>query len=147
MATVPDRPEMDAVETHGAGTDPLRERSLDFAVRIVGASKRLRERHREFVLADQLLRSGTSIGANLSEAVYAASRPDFLNKNKTALKECSETLYWLALLRKCGLLSEEEARSLWSECHQLRLMIASVCKTLESGQRPRTLCPTKGSLP
>ena len=114
------------------GRNPLREASLDFAVAIVGAAKRLREERREFALADQLLRSGTSIGANLSEAVYAASRPDFLNKNKIALKECAETLYWLNLLRRCGLLPPDDARRLWRACDQLRRMIASVCKTIES---------------
>lgn len=120
------------METGKNRNDPLRERSLDFAVAIVAACRHLREKHREFSLADQLLRSGTSIGANLSEAVYAASRPDFLNKNKIALKECSETLYWLTLARRCNLLPEETARPLWTTCDQLRRMIISVCKTLES---------------
>lgn len=118
--------------------DPLRKQSLEFAVRVVAAARRLREERREFALADQLLRSGTSIGANLSEAVYAASRADFLNKNKIALKECSETLYWIQLLQRCGLLAEEDARGLWSACDQLRRMIASVCKTTEN---------TKGTTP
>ena len=116
--------------------DPLREQSLEFAVRIVGAARRLREEHKEYSLADQLLRSGTSIGANLSEAVYAASRSDFLNKNKIALKECSETLYWLNLLQRCNLIPKEHARSLWKTCDQLRRMIASVCKTIESTKGP-----------
>ena len=120
------------METAENRNDPLRERSLDFAVKIVAACRHLREKHREFSLADQLLRSGTSIGANLSEAVYAASRPDFLNKNKIALKECSEPLYWLTLVRRCNLLPEETARPLWTTCDQLRRMIISVCKTLES---------------
>lgn len=117
--------------------DPLREQSLEFGVRIVGAARRLREEHREFSLADQLLRSGTSIGANLSEAVYAASRSDFLNKNKIALKECSETLYWLHLLQRCNLIPKEDARSLWKTCDQLRRMIASACKTIESTKGPK----------
>lgn len=120
------------METGENRNDPLRERSLDFSVQIVAACRHLREKHREFSLADQLLRSGTSIGANLSEAVYAASRPDFLNKNKIALKECSETLYWLTLAHRCNLLPEETARPLWTTCDQLRRMIISVCKTLES---------------
>ena len=120
------------METGENRNDPLRERSLDFAVQIVAACRHLREKHREFSLADQLLRAGTSIGANLSEAVYAASRPDFLNKNKIALKECSETLYWLTLAHRCNLLSPDQARPLISTCDQLRRMIISVCKTLES---------------
>lgn len=120
------------METGENRNDPLRERSLDFAVRIVAACRHLREKHHEFSLADQLLRAGTGIGANLSEAVYAASRPDFLNKNKIALKECSETLYWLTLAHRCNLLPEETATPLWTTCDQLRRMIISVCKTLES---------------
>lgn len=107
--------------------DPLRERSLEFAVRIVETAKRIREERREFALADQLLRSGTSIGANLSEAVFASSRPDFLSKNKIALKECSETLYWLRLLFRCNLLPEAEYTSLDSDCSQLLRMMISVC--------------------
>ena len=112
--------------------DPLREQSVEFAVQVVAAARRVREEHKEYALADQLLRSGTSIGANLSEAVYASSRPDFLAKNKIALKECSETLYWLTLVRRCNLLPEETARPLWTTCDQLRRMIVSTCKTLES---------------
>ena len=118
------------------GKDPLRERSLEFAVRIVGTARRLREERREFGLADQLLRSGTSIGANLSEAVFASSRPDFLSKNKIALKECSETLYWLRLLSRCNLLPEEEYASLQSDCTQLLRMMISVCKTIETTPSP-----------
>ena len=76
------------------------------------------------------LASGTSIGANLSEAVYAASRPDLLNKNKIALKECSETLYWLTLAHRCNLLPGETVQPLLAQCDQLRRMIVSVCKTL-----------------
>ena len=128
--------------------DPLRERSLEFAVRIVETTKRIREEHREFALADQLLRSGTSIGANLSEAVYAASRPDFLSKNKIALKECAETLYWIRLLSRCNLLSESEARSLHSDCSQLLRMMISVCKTIEvNPTEPRTTPPSKKGSP
>jgi four helix bundle protein len=111
---------------------PLREMSMDFAVHIVALARELRNGPKEYALADQVLRSGTSIGANLSEAVYAASRPDFLNKNKIALKECSETLYWLTLAHRCNLLSPDQARPLISTCDQLRRMIISVCKTLES---------------
>ena len=122
--------------------DPLRERSLEFAVRIVGTARRLREEQREFALADQLLRSGTSIGANLSEAVFASSRPDFLSKNKIALKECSETLYWLRLLSRCNLLSETESRSLQLDCTQLLRMMISVCKTIENKQASNQPAPS-----
>jgi four helix bundle protein len=120
------------MENKGRREDPLRELSLEFAERVVATARRVREEHKEFSLADQLLRSGTSIGANLSEAVYAASRSDFLNKNKIALKECSETLYWIQLLQRCGLIPKEDARPLWKTCDQLRRMIASACKTIET---------------
>ena len=111
---------------------PLQEKSMDFAVRIVELARELRNGPKEYALADQILRSGTAIGANLAEATFAASRKEFLVKCKIALKECSETLYWLTLVRRCNLLPEETALPLLTTCDQLRRMIISVCKTLES---------------
>ena len=79
----------------------VRRKSLLFARRIVMLYQYLCEEKREYVLSKQLLRSGTSIGANISEAQYASSRKDFLNKLYIALKESAETLYWLELLYSC----------------------------------------------
>ena len=110
---------------------PLRNKSLDFAVRVVQTSRKLREEKREFALADQFLRSGTSIGANLSEAAFAPSSKDFLNKCKIALKECSETLFWIRLFERCGLLPATETESLRADCEELRKMLSASCKTVE----------------
>ena len=108
----------------------IRIKSLRFAKRVVQASQFLRETKGEYVLSKQLLRSGTSIGANVSEAQYASSRKDFLNKMYIALKECAETLYWLELLESCEYLSSEEYTSLHRDCEELRKMLSSITKTL-----------------
>ncbi len=115
--------------------DPLKEKSLAFAVEIVKTTKRLRDESREFALADQLLRSGTSIGANLAEARYAASKRDFLAKCKIAQKECAETSFWLQLLSRCELLPEDQVRSLSDACAELRRMLSATCKTLEVAEK------------
>ena len=111
--------------------DPLREKSMTFAVRIVKLNHWLCDEKKEFALADQLLRSGTSIGANLAEAVYAPTQRDFLNKNKIALKECSETLFWIELLQRSAILTNEQAASINKDCAELRKMLSSTCKTIE----------------
>ena len=110
---------------------PLRNKSMDFAVRIVALSRTLREERKEFSLADQLLRAGTSIGANLAEAAYATSLKDFLNKCKISLKECAETQFWLALLAKCGFFTEDRLAPLKEDCEELRKMLSATCKTTE----------------
>ncbi len=90
----------------------VQAKSMAFAKRIVFACHYLREQKQEYVLSKQLLRSGTSIGANIAEAQYGSSRKDFLNKLYIALKECAETKYWLELLLECGYLSAAEHQSL-----------------------------------
>ncbi len=107
----------------------VRHCSLAFAKRIVFASRYLREEKHEYVLSKQLLRSGTSIGANIAEAQYAISRKDFLNKMYIALKECAETLYWLELLASCEYLSAGEYDSLYSDCEGIRKLLSSITKT------------------
>ena len=113
--------------------DPLKAKSMDFAVRIVRLSRWLRSERKEFAIADQVLRSGTSIGANLSEARYAASRKDFLNKCKIALKECSETMFWLELLFKSGIAEESQMISMINDCREMRLLLSASCRTIEKG--------------
>ena len=81
-------------------------------------------------MSKQLLRSGTSIGANLAEAVYASSRKDFTAKLYIALKECAETAYWLELLYECDYLSAPIHTSLRTDCEELRKMLSSSTKTL-----------------
>ncbi len=109
----------------------IKDKSLVFAKRIVLAYKYLCEERKEFVLSKQLLRSGTSIGANVAEAQYAISRKDFLNKNYIALKECAETLYWLELLVSCDYLTATEYESLYADCEELRKLLSSITKTVK----------------
>ena len=90
---------------------------------------------KEFVLSKQILRSGTSIGANLAEAECAISKKDFLSKIYIALKECSETLYWLELLTETDYLSEQEFKSLNADCDELRRMLSATTKTISSAQQ------------
>ena len=80
-------------------------------------------------MSKQLLRSGTSIGANIAEAQYGSSRKDFLNKLYIALKECAETLYWLELLSSCGYISPSEYESLFHDCDELRRILSSSTKS------------------
>jgi len=106
------------------------EKSRKFAIRIYNLYKHLCDTKHEYTLAKQLLRSGTSIGANLSEAQYSISRKEFLVKTKIALKECSETEFWLDLFKETGLLNQNEYDSIFQDCKEiLRLLIAST-KTL-----------------
>ena len=110
---------------------PSRTKSLLFAKRIVSLYRYLCEEKREFVLSKQLLRCGTSIGANLAEAQYGSSRKDFLNKVYIALKECAETLYWLELLASCGYLTDAEYESLYADCEELRKILSSITKSTQ----------------
>ena len=116
--------------------DPLKDKSMAFAVQIVKLAKWLREEKKEFSLADQILRSGTSIGANLAEARHAASRKDFLAKCKISLKECSETLFWIELLERSVLLAPAQAKSLSVDCNDIRRILSASCKTLERNLQP-----------
>lgn len=109
-----------------------REKSKRFAVRIVKLYQYLRDEKREYVLSKQLLRSGTSIGANLAEAECAISRKDFLSKVYIALKECAETKYWLELLHETDYLSEDAYQSIYGDCEELRRMLSATTKTINS---------------
>jgi four helix bundle protein len=111
-------------------------KSKKFAVRIVGLYKQLCSEKKEFVMARQILKSGTSIGANLSEAKYAISRKDFLAKKSIALKECAETEYWLELLHETKYLPDEEFASLLTDCKALLKILVSTIKTLKSNNQP-----------
>ena len=107
-----------------------KQKSLAFAKRIVRVYQFLTSEKSEYVISKQLLRSGTSIGANLAEAVYASSRKDFTAKLYIALKECAETLYWLELLHECDYLSAPIYTSLRTDCEELRKMLSASTKTL-----------------
>ncbi|MCM1139558.1 MAG: four helix bundle protein [Muribaculum sp.] len=108
------------------------DKSLDFAVRIVNLHSFLRDDKHEYVMSKQLLRSGTSIGANIAESQYAQSTPDFLSKLYVALKECSETRYWLKLLSRTKLLSPQEFESMENDASELYALLTSIIKSTKS---------------
>ena len=114
----------------GFQTDnPVRSKSFHFAVRIVNLCKFLHDEHKEFILSKQLLRSGTSIGANIAEAQQAQSKADFISKMNIALKETYETDYWLRLLFATQYLSQEAFDSIVSDCTELKKLLVSIVKT------------------
>ena len=105
------------------------DKSFEFAVRIVNLCKHLRYKKKEFVLSKQLLRSGTSIGANVSEGRRAQSKADFLAKMSIALKEANETLYWLKLLHRTDYLNEKQFESLNKDLQEIISLLTASCKT------------------
>lgn len=107
-------------------------KSKKFAVRIVNLYKYLYNDKNEYVLSKQILRSGTSIGANIAEAECGSSKKDFLNKIYISLKECAETIYWLDLLFETDYLNQKEYISLKNDCEELRKMLSSTTKTISS---------------
>ncbi len=114
----------------------IKDKSMKFAIRIVKLYKFLCESKKEYVLSKQILRSGTSIGANVAEAEYGISKKDFQAKMYIAFKECAETLYWLELLHSCDYLIEKEYKSLYIDCDELRKLLSSITKTVrELGMR------------
>lgn len=113
----------------------IEEKSFSFAVRIVNLYKYLLESQKEYTLSKQLLRCGTSIGANVAEAQHAQSRPDFLAKMKIASKEASETQYWLKLLYKTEFLTESQYNSLRTDIDEIASILVSICKTLQTQQQ------------
>jgi len=105
------------------------QKSKDFAIRIVRLYQYLSSEKREYVLSKQLLKSGTSIGANLSEAIYGISFKDFVSKVYISLKECAESKYWLELLFKTNYISETEYNSIDSDCTELIKLLTATAKT------------------
>ncbi len=104
-------------------------KSMAFAVRIVNLYKYLTTRRRELVLSKQVLKSGTSIGANIREANSAQSKSDFVAKLAIALKECDETGYWLELLFRTEYVSERQYKSLESDRGEIFALLTSIIKT------------------
>ncbi len=110
----------------------VQQKSMKFAVRIVRLSQYLQEEKKEFVLSKQILRCGTSIGANLAEAAAAFSRKDFLAKSYIAFKECSETLYWLQLLKETEYIDINMYQSIHQDCEELKKILSSITKTTKN---------------
>ena len=105
----------------------LRDKSKAFAIRIIKLYKFLWEEKKEFVISKQILRCGTSIGANFAEAIYGVSEADFMNKLSIAQKEASETIYWLELLYETDFITKEQFDSMLADADELvRLLAASI---------------------
>ena len=109
----------------------LRTKSQEFAKSVVMLCRNMKHNGVESALINQLLRSGTSIGANIHEAQYAQGTKDFISKLEIALKECNETEYWIELLCNVKSISEEDFKLLQKECVELRRMLVSSVTTLK----------------
>ena len=112
----------------------LRMLSMDFAVEIVNLVRELRSKH-ENVIANQIGRSGTSIGANIHEANYAQGKKDFISKLEIALKEASETGYWLELLHRTSYIDDVQHKSLSEKCASIRVMLIASCRTAKENEK------------
>ena len=110
----------------------LANMSTDFAVKILKLTDTIKG---HYSLSNQLERSSTSIGANIREAKYAHSRPDFIAKLQIALKECYETEYWIEIAQRADLISEESAKSLLHECGVIRRMLISSVNTAKENSK------------
>ena len=112
----------------------LRDLSMDFSVQIINLVKDLKAKH-ETVISNQIGRSGTSIGANIYEANYAQGKKDFISKLEIALKEASETGYWLELLFRTKYIDERTYKSLNEQCTSIRVMLVASCRTAKENQQ------------
>ncbi len=105
------------------------DKAKDFAVEIVNLCRDIKREQKESILTNQLLRSGTSIGANIHESKYAHSKADFTAKMQIALKECYESEYWLEILNRTGYLPDNRYSSLKNNCGAIRRMLISSIRT------------------
>lgn len=112
--------------------NPLKDKSYKFALRIVKLYKHLIEEKKEFVLSKQVLRSGTSIGANIAEGNQAQSKSDFIHKLSISHKEAFETEYWLCLLQDSEYITEKQAESLINDCQEIQKILTSSIKTAKT---------------
>ena len=115
----------------------LAKKSKTFAIRIINLYKYLCNEKREYVLSKQILKSGTSIGANIREAKYAQSRNDYISKFSISLKESNETLYWLELLGETEYITKLEWESLSNDCLEILKMLQSTIITLKTKEQPK----------
>ena len=112
----------------------LAELSMDFSVDIINLVKHLKSNH-ESIISNQIGRSGTSIGANIHEAQYAQGKKDFVSKLEIALKEASETGYWLELLFRTKYIDEQTFKTLSDKCTSIRVILIASCKTAKENSK------------
>jgi four helix bundle protein len=107
----------------------LLELTSEFSVEIINICDEAKENKKAKAILNQLLRSGTSIGANVHEGNYASSKADFINKFQIALKECYETEYWLKLFAQTNIISEDKFKPIFAKCCKIRTILAASVKT------------------
>jgi four helix bundle protein len=110
-------------------------KSKTFALRVINLYKYLTGEKREFVLSKQLLRSGTSIGANVREAIRGQTRPDFYAKLNISLKEADESSYWLELLRESGYINNEQFTGIYADCNEIISILVAITKKQKGEKR------------
>jgi four helix bundle protein len=110
----------------------IENKSFQFAIRTVRLYKFLCEEKKEYILSKQLLRAGTSIGANVTESQQAQSKPDFVSKISIALKEASETKYWIKLLGATEYLSENQTKSILDDCVEIEKILVTILKSAKN---------------
>ena len=115
--------------------NPVLEKSKTFAIRIIRLYQYLTTEKKEYILSKQILRSGTSIGANIRESVRAQSTADFQAKMQISLKEADETEYWLELLKETDYITGNAAESLLADCEELIRLIVAIVKTSKDGKQ------------
>ena len=111
------------------------DKSKAFALKVIALYKKLCDKNREFVMSKQLLKSGTSIGANIKEAEQGQSKADFYAKLYIALKEASETEYWLELLHESGYIGEEDFCAIYRDCQEIIKILVAITKHKNNGNR------------
>jgi len=130
------------LEVKGISENIIEKKSYAFAINVVNAYKKLEGRG-EYVLSKQLLRSGTSIGANVMEGLRAQSRKDFVSKMNIALKEANESEYWIRLLMDTGYLNKVDNQSLLIECKEICRILSSIVKTANNNLNNNVKEPTE----
>ena len=118
----------------GQNENIVQQKSYEFALRVVRLHTYLNNEKKEYIISNQLFRAGTSIGANLAEAKYAQSRADFISKCHIALKESSESSYWISLLHDSDILSDTEYDSISQDLNELLALLTSIVKTSKKSQ-------------
>ena len=113
----------------------IQDESKAFAIRIINLYKYLRENKHELVLSKQLLRSGTSIGANISESVFGQSDMDFISKLSIALKESNETRYWLELLHETNYLDDKQFISIYDDYEKIKATLINIINTTKKNRK------------
>lgn len=121
------------------GENLLVDLSKQFAIDTINLCTEIQNNLKNYVLANQLLRSGTSVGANIHEANYASSRADFINKLQIALKECYESEYWLDIFKETNIITKEKYESMFLQCSKIRKLLVSSINTAKKNQQKRAI--------